>query len=330
MVNKEIEFLSKIKKILHNNSNLLNGNEDAVAIKTSNIKGSKTIINLDSISWSSDVIKTVPFTYELFGRKLVSITLSDICAKGGNGKYFLSSISVPDNFLEENLESIIQGMVKACQKYSLEYLGGDLGTSLEPVLSGIIIGESDTVLRRNACEIDDDVWVTGRFGLTGLGFLEAFEDYEIPNDLRSLVEQKILYPTAKVRESQIIKKHANACIDSSDGLAISLYHLSNESQKKIIINELPIHADIVSLIKNNSEIKKNKIIFYAGEEFELIFTAPSEKEIKILKEFQEQGLETPCKIGKVVAGDSQIIDNTITPPKNLEIKGWDTLQQSTL
>ena len=46
MVNKEIKFLSKIRKILHSDSNLLKGNEDAIAINTSDIKKSKTIYTI--------------------------------------------------------------------------------------------------------------------------------------------------------------------------------------------------------------------------------------------------------------------------------------------
>jgi thiamine-monophosphate kinase len=327
MINKEIEFLSNVIRNSLPNSNLLTGNEDAIAINSNKLTKNFLITNIDSISWHSDALTTFSFTYELFGKKIVSVTLSDICAKGATGKFFLNSISIPQNFSEENMNELIRGMRNACNEYSLEFLGGDLGTSEEVVLTGIIIGETDELLYRKNCQVGDTVWVTGTFGFTGLAFESTYSEILIPDSLRESITQKILNPKPKIKESQILKNYANSCIDSSDGLAISLYHLSNESGKTLVLDTLPIDPKIKLLMEKNSSYNAKNIVLYAGEEFELVFTLPPAKETTMLEEFQSNNLDLPIKIGKITDGKNIVLDNTETSTKELKILGWDSLRK---
>jgi thiamine-monophosphate kinase len=327
MINKEIGFLSKIIEKLLPNSNLLKGNEDAVAIESGKINKNFLVLNIDTISWSSDALQTIPFTYKLFGRKIVAVTLSDLCAKGSNGKYFLCSISVPNDFTETNLEEITTGIIETCKEYSLEYLGGDLGTSKEIVLTGICIGESNQLIYRKNCIDGDSVWVTGSFGLTGLAFGEAYNGLKIPKKLQESLTQKVLMPTPKIRESNLLKKYVNACIDSSDGLAMSLYHLSNESGKQIVLNHLPIDSNLKSIEDQPLDYDLKNITLYGGEEFELVFTISPEKESLMLEEFSSNNLNLPIKIGKVSKGKPVVIDNTGSLMIELKIAGWDSLSE---
>jgi thiamine-monophosphate kinase len=326
MTNKEIEFLTKIIKNSSPNSNLLKGNEDAIAFNSNKLTKKYLVTNIDSISWFSDALNTFPFTYKIFGRKIVTVTLSDICAKGAMGKFFLNSISVPEEFSENHLEELVIGMKQACRDYSLEFLGGDLGSSKEVVLTGIIIGESNELLYRKNCNAGDNVWVTGTFGFTGLAFEEAYNGIEIPHELRDDVKQKILFPKPKIKEGQILKKYANACIDSSDGLALSLFHISNESKKKIILNILPLDSQVKFYSEGKNEYNTKNLTLYAGEEFELVFTISPEKETAMIEEFQANKLPTPLKIGKVITGNPVVIDDTDSEMKELEIHGWDSLR----
>ncbi|MFW9927819.1 MAG: thiamine-phosphate kinase [Candidatus Thorarchaeota archaeon] len=326
MSNNEQVFLSKIIPNLNQKSNLLPGNEDAIAFRSDMSFGSIYTVNVDSISWSSDALPSVNFSPENFGRKCVVVTLSDLCAKGVEPKFFLSAVCVPSDYKKQDLEAIISGMNDACEEFSVEYLGGDLGTSLEVVISGVAIGQSDSLMMRKTCKIDDSVYVTGFFGYTGLAYAESFDQISLPSTLQRTVHQRILRPYPKIVESSILKEYASACIDSSDGLAISLYHLSNESNKIISLTSLPIDPYLKETVEEIGHVNLLEIICHAGEEFELVFTISRENEEKMLKQFKMKNLKLPIRIGTVISEGKQVRNDTTLSSEVLENRGWDTLR----
>ena len=105
-----------IKKILPHLSklNLLQGNDDAVAWKTpENEKDSLLVLNIDSIAWSSDALPKTMTMYQ-FGMKLVTVTVSDIAAKGSHPYFFLCTISIPKDFSDSNLNELFDGLLAGC------------------------------------------------------------------------------------------------------------------------------------------------------------------------------------------------------------------------
>ena len=91
---------SFLKKVLSNlgKENLLQGNEDAVALEIHFEKSDILIINTDSMSWSSDALPPT-ISYFEFGKKLVTMTVSDVIAKEGILSIFYPLYQLPKQLM---------------------------------------------------------------------------------------------------------------------------------------------------------------------------------------------------------------------------------------
>lgn len=319
----EDNFISKLLPQL-SKKNLLPGNDDAIAFETpENEKNSLLIVNTDSISWSTDALPPSMSLYE-FGMKLVTATVSDIIAKGATPYFFLSSLIFPKDFSSSEASEVAKGMVDGCKIYGLEYMGGDIGSSHELIINGIVIGycKPEHLLKRSTVNSGDYICVTDNFGYTGLGYLYYLNKNPktIPNPILINVNKKLLRPKARLDWLPYLIKYANATIDSSDGLGKSLYHLANESNVQILINKLPFFKGLDDIVKIGSE-DFQKAILYAGEEFEIIFSISKEKYTLLKEELANKNEIQPIIIGKALSGEKKVFYNN----KELNLKeSWDS------
>jgi thiamine-monophosphate kinase len=219
------------------------------------------------------------------------------------------------------------------RRYNAAYLGGDLGLASEAVFTGIGVGtihQGDILTRRNAHE-GDYVCVTGYFGITALGFDSLLKEklskthFFSSSTIKSALA-KIFEPELRLNEGRMLSSRelASASIDSSDGLASSLNWLSKESNVKIIVDYLPTDPMLLEY-----EIPKKKIrdmVFFGGEEFELVFTIPPSKLDQTINDFKQNNLRCLI-IGKCFGGKGvfyKINDEEIKIP----LYGWDSIQKT--
>ena len=304
----EDDFLKKILPLL-SEKNILSGNDDAVAWKTpEEEKNSLVVLNTDSISWSTDALP-LTMTYFEFGKKLVSVTVSDVIAKGAKPYFFLGSIVVSSDLHEIDIIQLVQGLLEGCKMYDLHYLGGDVGTSKEPVLTGIVVGyvKEKFLLKRSTVKEKDFICSTGYFGYTGLGFNYYLTNMktQLPPAILDIINQKLLNPKARLDWLELLRKYANATIDSSDGLAKSLQHLANESGKKIVIQELPAFPELENILMKDSP-EYNRAILFAGEELEIIFSITENNYLELLKEMEQKDIQKPIVIAEVKTGEQGV------------------------
>ncbi|MFX0085083.1 MAG: thiamine-phosphate kinase [Candidatus Hodarchaeota archaeon] len=304
-------------------SDLLGTNEDAYLVNNTH---PYVIINVDTMSRKSDFLPGQTWTQ--IGAKLVSITFSDLAAKGANPTLFLSSMVLEKSILEKEIRELTKSFQKAAHKYGAKYLGGDLGSAFETVLTGVGLGSiiEGEVLARNRAQPGDLVCVTGYFGLTtiGLNHLLSPSSDKYSNISNSLLKQtkELLYnPEPKIVEGTLLSKNrlANASIDSSDGLAISLHWLSQASKVGIVIKTLPIHPQLDSYFDSNQTLLD--ITMFGGEEYELVFTVSPHRIQELEEIFDQHG----CKfivIGECTSSEGVFFSQNgeKTP---LAMRGWD-------
>ncbi|MHA2327028.1 MAG: thiamine-phosphate kinase [Candidatus Hodarchaeales archaeon] len=271
-------------------------------------------------------------TWEQIGAKLVVITFSDLAAKGAKPEIFLSSLVLERTLKEDDLKKIAMSIQETSHKYGTRYLGGDLGSSTETVLTGVGVGSirEGKILTRREAKPGDIVCVTGQFGLTSLGLdyllsPESRKFDRISDDLLKLAVELLYEPHPRITEGVLLSENnlATASIDSSDGLAISLHWLSEASNVGFLIDKLPIHPELESSLDSFEKIVKSTM--FGGEEYELVFTIPPEKITNLEFLFQEHH----CKfitIGKCIDSQGVFItqNNTTT---SIPMRGWDTFRK---
>ena len=208
-------------------------------------------------------------------RKAVVMNVSDFAAKGVKPKAMLVSVGLSGKFAEKDVEEIGDGLNAGAREYDAYILGGDTGEASDLVISVSLFGtakRSDLMLR-NGAKPGDVVAVTGFFGKASAGLKILLRGLKVRKHFHKSLVESVLMPHARLNEGLALSqaKAVTAAIDSSDGLAWSLYEIAESSGVGFLISKLPI-ADEVKRFAEDNELEPTELVLYGGEEYELVLT----------------------------------------------------------
>jgi thiamine-monophosphate kinase len=216
-------------------------------------------------------------SYQL-GRKALAVNLSDIASMGGIPKYFLISIGLPKNLPISFVSSFYFGLKNEAKRFRVELIGGDTSLSQKIVINICLLGEArkrDLLFRKGA-RMGEDLFVSGTLGDAALGLKILQEKGEIKG-AEGLIKKHLL-PSPRVELGQAVAKRrlATAMIDVSDGLLIDASHLLEESGvgAQIWEDRIPLSRLYRKWIHSFSK-DPFELALSGGEDYELLFTAPS-------------------------------------------------------
>lgn len=229
------------------------------------------LVNIDGKIWAMSIDDFSPdedfFTSEdpsLLGSNLVTATLSDLFAAGAEPRFFLQNVSLPKSATESFTTGLMDGVRTTLEQADCALCGGDFGTAKTWRYSGFALGpvKSEKPLTRCIPEKEHTLWVTGTLGDANLA---AFQDNATPRfELR-------------LKEAEVIRKYATACIDTSGGLmdAVWLIHEQSENMRlNIDIRKVPFSNGIIAASIYADFPPEAALIGGAGE-YELLFTVPA-------------------------------------------------------
>lgn len=209
-------------------------------------------------------------SYFDMGFKAVTVNVSDLAAMGAEPLGFLLAIAIPKDLELDSFKEIIDGVLSACDYYSIPLIGGDTNEASEIIISGTALGLCDEPLMMDNYSIGDVVAVTGDIGLAALGF--ELEDFN------NIYVKKALKPLARINEGITLKNYgATSATDITDGLASELYQIKKDSFGFMIYEELLNISDEYKQYCKNLGLNYLDLIFHVGEDFELLFTIPKDK-----------------------------------------------------
>lgn len=209
-------------------------------------------------------------SYFNIGFKSVTVNVSDLAAMGAEPLGFLLAIAIPKDLELDSFKEIIDGVLSACDYYSIPLIGGDTNEASEIIISGTALGLCDEPLMMDNYSIGDVVAVTGDIGLAALGF--ELEDFN------NIYVKKALKPLARINEGITLKNSgATSATDITDGLASELYQIKKDSFGFMIYEELLNISDEYKQYCKNLGLNYLDLIFHVGEDFELLFTIPKDK-----------------------------------------------------
>jgi thiamine-monophosphate kinase len=218
------------------------------------------------------------------GRKALAVNLSDIASMGGIPKYFLISIGLPKNLPISFVSSFYLGLKNEAKRFRVELIGGDTSLSKKIVINICLLGESrkKDLLFRKGARVGDDLFVSGTLGDAALGLKILQEDGKI-NGADGLIKKHLL-PCPRIELGQALAGHpwATAMIDVSDGLLIDASHLLEASGvgAQIWEDRIPLSRLYRKWIHSFSK-DPFELAFSGGEDYELLFTAPSQMRKRI-------------------------------------------------
>ena len=236
--------------------------------------GSMLVMGGDMLVAKTDVPPGM--TLRQAARKAVVSTVSDFAAKGVAPRALYTSIVLPPDLDAKDVDQIAKGFNDGAREYGMRVVGGDTNESgSDLAMACFVTGVADRhqIMFRKGCKSGDILAVTGPFGDTGAGLKVLIGQWKTPPELRKALLKRVYKPRARLREGLALSKSRSvtASIDSSDGLAWSLFELQRANGVGFMVDRLPI-SDSAKQFAKLSGADPLDLVFYGGEEFELVVT----------------------------------------------------------
>ncbi len=240
---------------------------------------------------------------EAVGWKSAAVNLSDIAAMGGEPTATFLSIALPRDAQGEWAERFVEGYAEISRLFGVPLLGGDTTSSLRDVAINVgVMGrcERGKALLRSGAKVGDAIFVTGTLGDSGAGLKVLLGDLSRSEEGDYLIG-KHLRPMPRLAEGRklLATGSVGAMMDVSDGIASDLVHILRASGvgAEVEMTALPLSPELERICLREGW-DKYTLAASAGEDYELLLTAPEEIAEKV---------DFPLyKIGKIVAGKAEI------------------------
>ena len=245
------------------------------------------------------------------GYKSLIVNLSDIAAMGAEPRWFTLALTLPD-YDAEWLTGFSSGLKQAAAQYGVSLIGGDTTRGAQTI-SIQIMGEvpKGKALKRSSAQAGDGLYITNTLGdaAAGLQIHQIKQASSSPRKLSSaegFCIGRLNRPTARVLESRVIRNHANACMDISDGLLQDLSHILKASQLGAVIDTSAIHLspELQSLYRREKGLQ---FALGGGDDYELLFSISEGERDFFETEMRKEDLAFQ-RIGRFIDNAGVLID----------------------
>jgi thiamine-monophosphate kinase len=245
-------------------------------------------------------------------RKALRVNLSDLAAKGARPLGFLLTLALPRDIDDAWLAPFARGLAADAEAFGCPLLGGDTDRTTGPVT--ISIAAFGTVphgkmLRRAGAKAGDRVVVTGTIGDAALG-LQLRRDasvarrWELDRGARDWLESRYLVPEPRNAIAEILRTHASAAMDVSDGLAGDLAKLCRASavDAEIAVLRVPLSDGARAALAKEPALTET--ILTGGDDYEVVACVPADKVDALRQQASVAGVVV-TDIGAVVKGQGK-------------------------
>lgn len=240
----------------------------------------------DCLVVTTDMLhRTTDFPEEMtpwqMGWMSAAVNLSDIAAMGAEPAGLLMAIGMPADTEIAFVEELAKG-IQACAEFcGTAVVGGDLDTHAELTITGTALGrvKKSQLLLRKGAKPGDIVCITGYTGSAGA----ALKAIQSKKSVSETVLKALFEPIPRTMEARKLAESGavTSMMDTSDGLAMSLYDLARQSKVgfRILEDTLPILPEVREFASGPGELLE--LALYTGGDFELIFTVGPERLKKV-------------------------------------------------
>jgi thiamine-monophosphate kinase len=222
---------------------------------------------------------------DAIAKKALRVNLSDLAAKGAKPAGFLLTIALPKGYGDDWLKAFARGLGADAKKYGCPLLGGDTVYTPGPVTISITaLGTlpKGTMVRRAGARAGDHVLVTGSIGDAALG-LQLRKDrgaarrWTLDPAMRRHLTARYLVPEPRNALAEIVRRHAAASMDVSDGLAGDLGKLLRASGvgAEIEVARVPLSKAARAAVA--AEPDAIETVLAGGDDFEIVMAVPPRK-----------------------------------------------------
>lgn len=292
--------------------------DDVSAVRLTNDQ--VAVLKTDMLVGSTDVPPGM--TMRQTARKAVVANVSDLAAKGVRPYAGVVALGLPASLTKHDVQEIANGLGGAAKEYRFPLLGGDTNESKDLVISISLFGLVDRrrMVLRSGAQIGDMVAVTGDFGSTSAGLRALLKGEIQPEKLPRSLAKAVYHPEAELDIGIRLAASGavTSSIDSSDGLALSLYELSKMSHIGIRVSNVPV-SRAAKEFAAGYRYDSLDLALYGGEEYNLIVTVKR----PYLRTAQKAARGRLKPIGVVTNATEGIRLSRNGRDSEIEMKGWE-------
>lgn len=240
-------------------------------------------------------------------RKALGVNLSDIAAKGAVPRGFLLTLALPDDWSEAWLAAFTAGLGEAARVAGCPLLGGDTVRSGGPALIGVtVFGEvpQGGIVRRTSAKVGDRLCLSGTLGDGALGLLLRRQPMwvsALDGTMRDHLADRYLHPRPRLALAPVLRRHARAAMDVSDGFAGDLAKMLGEGRGALIAADaVPLSPAAKAALAAEPDLIAP--ILTGGDDYEILCAVPPERLDVFLAEATATGIPMSA-VGTVIAGE---------------------------
>ena len=222
---------------------------------------------------------------------------------------FLLTLALPEEVGDAWLAPFARGLGADAQAFGCPLLGGDTDRTGGPITISIaVIGAvpQGRMVRRAGAQAGDRVVVTGTIGDAALGLrlrrdASAAKRWGLTPEQRNQLEARYLVPEPRTAIAEILRAHASAAMDVSDGLAGDFGKLCRASTvaAEIAVARVPLSGGARAALAEEPALIET--ILTGGDDYEVVACVPAGK-VEILRRQASAAGVAVTEIGAVTAG----------------------------
>lgn len=252
----------------------------------------------------------------LIGQKALRVNLSDLAAKGARPLGFLLGLGLPRGWREDWLAALAGGLGQDSAGFACPLLGGDtVAAGARAVLSVTVLGAvpAGTMVRRAGGRAGDRLYVSGTIGDGALGLIARIAEREeraVAAD--APLVRRYLVPEPRLALADVLRCHASAAMDISDGLLGDAAKLAAASGCGLELNlaEVPFSPRTRAWVAADPEKLRRAVT--GGDDYEILAAVPPARSAAFEAAARDVGVPVRC-IGALGTGGTRISAPDGTP-----------------
>ncbi|WP_247522417.1 thiamine-phosphate kinase [Bradyrhizobium sp. 190] len=278
--------------------------DDAAALKPD---GSDIVVTTDAIVEGVHFLPDDP--PDAVARKALRVNLSDLAAKGATPAGFVLTLALRSAD-EAWLKPFAAALGEDAAQFACPLLGGDTVSTPGPLMVSVTaFGRvpPGRMVHRSGAKPGERVMVTGTIGdaALGLAILRGGKVHAAASDkaVREALIGRYRVPQPRVAMAEIVRGHASAAMDVSDGLAGDLTKLCGVSGVSAVI-------DLVSIPRSDSAqdlvsrgVVGLETLIAGGDDYEILCTLPEDRVEAFAQDANRVGVAV-SSIGTIIAGSA--------------------------
>jgi thiamine-monophosphate kinase len=236
---------------------------------------------------------------DTIAQKALGVNLSDLAAKGADPLGFVLSLIMPNATSEAWLAGFASGLGSLSAAASCPLLGGDTVIAKGPLTLSITAFGSvpaGRMVRRDGAQAGDRLFVTGTIGDAAIGLkarldARAGSPWPLAADHLAFLDQRYLVPRPRFAIASVLRNHARAAMDVSDGFVGDLGKMIALAGvgADIRLDDVPHSVAARAAIRLRPELIETALT--GGDDYEVLAAVPAAGEKAFAADCLSLGLQ---------------------------------------